>query len=225
VLFGSVRQRVLDFGVDTTAVQGAPAGSLLLGAVLLLPLALIVTRLARDRRWPIEYDFCAYLVLTALLSCAGYVLARCGEVGFVLMRYELLSLIGAVALGAWGLRVAPPWARNVWIVLTLAFVGISTAAHGQMLGQYLTRPPVSAKLRLARQLEARGIRYATSDYWIAYAVTFVATEKTRIASRDLVRIREYNRLAEAHPDETVHIAREPCPNGHRVMEGIYFCNE
>jgi len=82
---------------------------------------------------------------------------------------------------------------------------------------------VSPKLMLGRQLEARGVRYATSDYWIAYAVTFLTNEETKIASTDLVRIREYNRLVEAHPEETIRISREPCANGHRAIEGIYFC--
>ncbi len=223
VLFGALRQRVGEFGVDTTAVQGARGGSLLLAAVLLFPAIAIAHRHLRERRWRHEYDFCAYLVLTALLSCAGYIVGRCGQVGFVLMRYELLSVMGGAALGAWGLAVSPPWARRVWIPLACALAGLSALAHGAMLAQYASHAPPSAKLAIARQLEARGIRYATSDYWIAYAVTFLAKEKTTIASTDLVRIREYNRLADAHPGETIRISREPCANGHRVIEGIYFC--
>ena len=76
---------------------------------------------------------------------------------------------------------------------------------------------------IARQLEARGIRYATADYWIAYAVTFLRNERTIIASTDLVRVREYNRIVDAHPAETIHITREPCSNGHQVLTGIFFC--
>jgi hypothetical protein len=223
VLFGAAPQPVSDFGVDTTAMQGLPGGSILLAGALLLPVVAIVRRLAADGRWRREYDFCLYLVLTALLSCAGYVVARCGEVGFVLMRYELLSLLGAVGLGAWGLRVATTWTRRTWIALACAIVGIAAVAHARMLAQYVSHPPVSAKQILARQLAARGIRYATSDYWIAYSVTFLTKETTTIASTDFVRIREYNRLVDAHPDETIHITREPCANGHQVLAGVYFC--
>jgi hypothetical protein len=224
MLFGVRRQPVLDFGVDTTAIQGLPLGGVLLAAALLLALIAITHRLASERQWRAEYDFCAYLVLTAVLSCAGYILGRCGQIGTGgLMRYEMLSLLGAVGLGAWALRAGTRWISAVWTGLALVMVGAAAVAHTAVLAQYVSHPPPSTKLMIARQLEVRGVRYATSDYWIAYAVTFLTEEKTKIASMDLVRIREYNRLAEAHPDETIHISREPCPTGQRVLEGIYFC--
>ena len=224
MLFGVVRQPVLDFGVDTTAMQGVRGGAWLLALALLLPTIVIAGTLLRERCWRREYDFCAYLVLTALLSCAGYILGRCGQVGAGgLMRYEMLSLLGAAGLGAWALKTGTTWTRRVWIALGAAIVAVSVVSHVTILAEYLTHPPASPKLLIARQLEARGIRYATSDYWMAYAVTFLTREQTKIASTDLVRIREYNRLADQHPAETTHISREPCPNGHRVLEGIYFC--
>lgn len=224
VLFGAVRQPVLSFGVDTTAAQGMPGGSFLLAAVLLVPVMVIARRWIAERQWHREHDVCAYLVLTALLSCAGYIVARCGEVGFVLMRYELLSVLGAVGLGAWGLAIARGWTRRSWIALACATVAISGVSHASMVAQYVSHPPVSAKQMIARQLEARGIRYATADYWIAYAVTFLRNERTIIASTDLVRVREYNRIVTAHPGETIHITREPCSNGHQVITGIFFCS-
>jgi hypothetical protein len=224
MLFGAARQPVGEFGVDTPVVQGIRGGGLLLAATLLFPLIVIAWALLRERRWRREYDFCAYLVLTGLLSCAGYILGRCGQVGSGgLIRYELLSLLGAAGLGAWGLQAGTTWARRVWVALAAAIVAVSAVAHAQILAQYVSRAPANAKLLIARQLGARGIRYATSDYWIAYAVTFLTNEQTKIASTDLVRIREYNRLVDAHPDETIRISREACPNGHRVIEGIYFC--
>jgi hypothetical protein len=224
MLFGVMRQPVFEFGVDTRAMQGIPGGPLVLAATLLLPVIVIARTLAGERRWRREYDFCAYLVLTALLSCAGYILGRCGQIGSVgLMRYELLSLLGAAGLGAWGLQAGTRWTRRVWVALAATIVALSAVAHAAMFAQYLSHPPVNAKLMIARQLDARGVRYAESDYWIAYAVTFLTNERTKIASMDLVRIREYNRLVDAHPEETIRISREPCPNGHRVMEGIYFC--
>ncbi len=224
VLFGSARQPVLNFGVDTTATQGMPGGSFVLAAVLLLPVAVIARRWIGERQWRPEHDFCAYLVLTALLSCAGYIVARCGEMGFVSMRYELLSVLGAVGLGAWGLAIARGWTRRVWIALACATVTISAVSHGSMVAQYLSHPPVSAKQLIERQLEARGIRYATADYWIAYAVTFLSNERTIIASTDLVRIREYNRLVDAHRDAAIRISRTPCPEGREVVRGVYFCS-
>jgi hypothetical protein len=223
-LFGVARQPVGEFGVDTAVLEGVRGGGILLAAALLLPVVTIAWALIRDGRWRREYGFCAYLVLSGLFSCAGYILGRCGQIGSVgLIRYEMLSLIAAAGLGAWGLAVGTPWTRRAWVTLASAIVAVSTVAHVALLVDYVSHPHPSAKLMIARQLEARGIHYATSDYWIAYAVTFLTQEQTKIGSTDLVRIREYNRLAEAHPAETIHIAREPCANGRRVIEGIYFC--
>jgi hypothetical protein len=224
VLFGTRSQPVLDFGVDTTASQGMPGGSILLAAVLLIPLTVIAHRVATERRWRREYDFCAYLILTALLSCAGYVVGRCGEIGFMLMRYELLSVLGAVGLGAWFLRVEPArWTRRVWIALVGATVAISAVSHGRILAQYVTDPPVSAKHQIARHLEARGVRYAIASYWIAYSVAFLVNERVVIASEDFVRIREYNRIVDEHRAEAIRIARHGCPGGRQILRDVHFC--
>ena len=224
VVFGTSWQPVLDFGVDTTAPQGMPGGSIVLAAVLLIPLIVIAHRLATERRWRREYDFCAYLILTALLSCAGYVVGRCGEIGFMLMRYELLSVLGAVGLGAWFLRVEPArWTRRVWIALVGATVAMSAVSHVRILAQYVTDPPVSAKHQIARHLEARGVRYAIASYWIAYSVGFLVNERVVIASEDFVRIREYNRVVDEHRAEAIRIARHGCPGGRQILRDVHFC--
>jgi hypothetical protein len=224
MVFGVARQPVFEFGVDTSAMEGVWGGTALLALALLLPVIVITWTLLRERRWRREYDFCAYLVLTGVLSCAGYILGRCGQIGSVgLMRYEMLSLLGAAGLGGWGLNAGTMWSRPAWVALAAAILAVSTVAHVEILAEYARHTRANPKRLIARQLEARGIQYATSDYWIAYAVTFLTNEQTKIASTDLVRIREYNRLADAHPGETIHISREPCPNGRPVIEGIYFC--
>jgi hypothetical protein len=139
------------------------------------------------------------------------------------MRYEMLSLLGAAGLGAWSTSGRRPLGGRTWMAAALVIVA-TAAVRTRRCSRSTCGNRRDAKLMLARQLEARGVRYATSDYWIAYAVTFLTNEKTKIASTDLVRIREYNRLVESHPEETIRISREPCPNGHRAIEGIYFCN-
>ena len=70
---------------------------------------------------------------------------------------------------------------------------------------------------------AAGIRYATSDYWLAYAITFLTNERVMVASDDLVRIQEYQRAFEAHRDEAVRVSRRPCAGGRLVMRSIYLC--
>jgi hypothetical protein len=226
ILFGVTHQPVLEFGVDTTASQGMAWGWLLLGAAALIAAAGVARRLAIERRWHAEYDGCAYLVIAAALSNAGYVIARCGDVGFVLMRYELLSLVGAAGLGAWFLHVTPPgWLQRTWIALVFACIAISAVSHARILTQYARHPPPNAKALIAKHLDARGIRYAKSTYWIAYAVTFLMQERTIIASEDFVRIREYQRVVEEHKAESVRIARDQCAGGRPLMEGVWLCPE
>jgi hypothetical protein len=140
------------------------------------------------------------------------------------MRYELISLLGAVGLGGWFLKASRPgWPQRVWIALVCACVAVAAVPHTRILAQYATHPPPSAKALIAKHLDARGIRHATSTYWIAYAVTFLMNERTIVASEDFVRIREYQRLVEEHKAESVRIARDPCPGGRPVMEGVWFC--
>ncbi|MEP6918148.1 MAG: hypothetical protein ABJC89_21045 [Acidobacteriota bacterium] len=226
ILFGVTRQPVLDFGVDATASQGAAWGWVLLAAAALIAAAGVAGRLLTERRWRPEYDFCAYLMAAAAWSNLGYVIARCGEVGFVLMRYELLSLLGAAGLSAWFLKVTKPgWLQRAWIALVCACIAISALSHTRILTQYAKHQPPHGKLILAKQLEARGIHYAKSSYWIAYAVTFLMQERTIIASEDFVRIREYQRIVDEHKAESIRIARDPCPGGRPVMDGVWFCPE
>ena len=68
----------------------------------------------------------------------------------------------------------------------------------------------------------RGVRFATSDYWLAYSLTFLTHERVIVASEDFVRIEEYQRMVEAHRDESVHVSRSRCDGG-TFVAGVYFC--
>ncbi len=224
VLFGTRVMPLTDFAIDSRASQGLPGSWLVLAAMAAIALIGILRAARRARRWAPPDAFSAYLVLVALLSGAGYVLGRCGEVDFVVMRYELLSILGAVGLGAWFLRVERSrLLRRAWIGLACALAAVAALAHGRLLAEYLSHPPVGAKQQIVRYLEARGVRYAYSDYWTAYPLTFLTDERIIVASNDFVRIREYNTVVEAHRDEAVRISRTPCEGGRLIIRGIYLC--
>ncbi|MGH9386770.1 MAG: hypothetical protein ACRD2N_21070 [Vicinamibacterales bacterium] len=81
---------------------------------------------------------------------------------------------------------------------------------------------------LATYLVDHGIRHAKSDYWTAYYTTFLTGDRVMIASTDVVRIDSYQRLASAHPRETVTLLRKPCPQpgGQEIVSGQYWlCRE
>ena len=221
LLFGTRPLPMRDYAIATDLWQGVAFGWILPAAVLLLTLFGIVHRLLRDRAWRREYDFCAYLVLLGSLSIAGYVVGRCGAVD--LLRYELLSLAGAVGLGGWFLLcVESTSLRRTWLALVCACAVIAAVPGTRLLYQYVARPQVGAKRLIARHLEARGIKYATSDYWLAYSLTFLTNERVIVASDDFVRIATYKKLVDEHHQEAVRIMRKPCPGGTPVA-GVYLC--
>ena len=138
------------------------------------------------------------------------------------MRYELLSVLGAVGLFAWYLRVETSAAvRTLWTVLLLAVVSIAAAAHVRLWREYLTSPPVTPKQRLIEQLEARRIHYGYADFWVAYYVTFMTNERVTLAATDAVRIRTYNRIVDAHRAVAVRVSRTPC--GEQVTPAFWIC--
>jgi hypothetical protein len=226
VLFGTRPMPLYDFGIDSGVSQGFPGAWILMAALVVTAVGRIAWRSAASRGWSPEYDPCFYLVLSGLLSAAGYILARCGQIEIVLMRYELLSVLTVVGLAGWLLR-SESWLalRRAWVALAIAFTALAAAAHGRLLFEYLTHPPAGATQLFIRNLEARGARYALADYWLAYSITFLTNERIIAASSDFVRIQEYQRTVDAHRAEAVTISRRPCPDGREVVRGVYFCGQ
>ncbi len=221
LLLGTRPERLVDHGIASELSQGVSFGWIFPAAALVLAVGGIVHRLLADRAWRREYDFCAYLVLLGGLSITGYVIGRCGAVD--LLRYELLSLAGAVGLGGWFLlSVQSAALRRAWLALVCACALIAAVPGTRLLFDYVAHPQVGAKRLIARHLEARGIKYATSDYWLAYSLTFLTNERVIVASDDFVRIATYEKLVELNQDEAVRITRRPCPGGTPVA-GVYLC--
>lgn len=225
LLFGSRPIALSEFGIESGVTQGIPFSSVLLVAAASVALAGVAQRLVRERRWRSEYNFCAYLVLVALCSAAGYVIGRCGQLEYLVLRYELLSVFGAVGLGAWFLRTTDDLrVRRLWISLACACVVVTAMPHVRLLAEYAGRPPDGAKQMILRHLDARGVKYAKSDYWLAYALTFLSNERVIVASEDFLRIPSYNRLVEEHKDEAVRISRAPCDGGKLLIPRVYLCS-
>lgn len=221
LLFGARPERLVDHGIASQLSQGFAYGWIFPAAVLIIALSGIVSRLVTDRAWRREYDFCAYLVLLGTLSVAGYVIGRCGAVD--VMRYELLSLAGAVGLGGWFLVSVPSKAlRRVWISLACASALLAAAPGVRLLSDYTRHSPVGAKRMIARHLEIRGVKYAASDYWLAYPLSFLTDERVIVTSEDLIRVATYRTIVNEHQGEAVRILRRPCPGG-TAIGGAYLC--
>lgn len=219
VLFGTLPEPVSDFGVVTAVTQGLPWSGTLLAALI----ALAIAGVAIGRRVR-GLEFCAFLVLTAVLSIAGYVVGRCGAIDFYYMRYELLSLAGAAGLGGWLLATqAPKNLKRVWLALALLWFALVAIPHVRLWNEYLRQPPEDIRRTLIAHLDARKVRYAESRYWVSYALTFLTDERIIVKSSDFIRVQEYQRGVDAHANEMLRIERDPCPGGEEVMPRVYFC--
>ena len=224
VLFGTRPVPFYDLSIESTGKQGMDGSWIILAMAVLLPIATIGYRLLRERCWRPEYNFCAYLVLTGLCSTAGYVIGRCGDLHPTILRYELLSTLAVVGLGAWFLKVVSwSWLRTTWIGIAFAAVGISALSHAQLLREYVTNTPGNPKRLIVRHLESRGVKYAKADYWRAYAITFLTNERIIVASDNVQRISEYQKLVDAHRDQAVRLSRENCPGGTMLMHRLWIC--
>ena len=168
--------------------------------------------------------FCLYLILIAAFSIAGYLAGRCGLIDFYTMRYELLSVLGAVGLAGWylGIERSRP-VLAAWALSYAAILAIGVTAHGRLIAEYLQHPMIAPKQELIAALDARGITFGYTDYWTAYYVTFLSRERIILSPEDIVKVRTYTRLIDAHRDEAVRIARRPCPGGEQLTAAFWSC--
>jgi hypothetical protein len=163
-------------------------------------------------------------MLVAGLSIGGYLAGRCGVVDFYTMRYELLSILGAVGLAARFLQIETArTARTVWAASCGAIFAIAVAGHARLLTEYATQPPTALKQELVRALETRGVRYAYADYWTAYYVTFMTREHIIVTATEIPRVKTYDRLVNEHRGEARLIARRPCADGTALTSAFWLC--
>ena len=101
----------------------------------------------------------------------------------------------------------------------------AAVGHARLWSDYLSNPPPGQKRLLVQHLQQRGVRYGSTDYWNAYYISFLTNEQIIMRSTGFDRIREYDRIVEAHRDEAVEVLRMPCltPGGERILQSIYLC--
>ena len=166
---------------------------------------------ARDREagW-----FCGYLMMIGVQAMTMYAV-MCGQRSHLTMRYMLLGLL--LPVGLWGLHLAVEngrVAKMASVSVVLAWATISAAAHGRLIREYVETPPTADHRLLANHLVSHGIRHARANFWDAYHVTFLTAERVRVASSNIVRIREYVDLFELHQSQAVLISTSPCNGSH-----------
>jgi hypothetical protein len=223
-ILGTAPYPLTAFSIESRVAQGMTGTSLVPALLVLLSIAGLMTNRRASPERAQRPRFAQYLVLVGLLSIAGYLVGRCGEVSFLVMRYELLSVLGIAGLLGWFLWTRPTRAGlAAWSVVLAAWMAIVSVPHVRFIAESFTDPVTSAKRELIQALDASGIRYGKADYWLAYYIDFVTNERMIFASTSPQRILLYNRIVEEHAREAVRLSRRACDGGVQLVAGVYRC--
>ena len=193
---------------------------LILGTTMIAAMARIVQIAVRTGHLPwLTSQFPVYLTLVGLLAAVAHAVSRCGNIE--ILRYTLLALFGFVGVTALYMKLeANRRLKAALVAVVLLWSAINVAENTRYAFEHYASP-IDPNLALADYLVSNDIRYAKSDYWTAYHVTFLSDENVIIAS-DYVRIQQYQDVVRLHDDEAFVITRSPCEGGHEVPP-FYVC--
>ena len=161
----------------------------------------------------------AYLLLVGLIAAVVPAVSRCG---LVYDRYVLLALLAPAGVAALYLKAERRAALRAAFVGVVLLVGTFNAAGLLRYAADHYASPPDPRIGLADYLVSSGTRFARSDYWTAYHLTFLSGERVIVASTDVARIRHYQSVVAEHAAEAVTISRARCEGGSRV-HGYYVC--
>jgi len=165
--------------------------------------------------------FALYVSGVGALALLSFVASKPVLVGY--SRYALLGLLFPMGLVAGLLSLdRSSFARTVTAAVVALWVGFIATEHVLVVSRYIRDPPANQRRTIVDQLLADGVSTARGGYWQAYVLTFVAHEQVRIASRDFVRILEYQEAFDRDAAHAATLSEVPCPGG-RYVGGLYIC--
>lgn len=210
----------------------------LLVLALGVPLAFVLARLGRSlvhpfpaaQPYPREQAaslgdpavaFAAYLLLIGAQSALVYAVTRGPAMSVLTERYLLLALFGGVGLVSLVLVLERVRALRVLVAATaIAWGGMAAADNVRFLVACVAHPPGAPRLELAEWLESRGVKYGQANYWLAYPVSFLSGERVKLASTDVRRVEEYERLFSSHTAQAATVETAPC-EGCQPAAGVW----
>jgi hypothetical protein len=162
-----------------------------------------------------------YVLGVGLMAVIGYALTR--PVDVVTGRYLLLAIFLPVGAAAVWLALEPSHhVRHAVAAVVMAWAVASGVDNWRQYARYASGQIPDPMLEIIAALDARGVAVAKAQYWRAYKLTFMTQERIKVASSDIVRIEEYQRLAEHEGERLVRLERQPCPGG-TFVGGLYIC--
>jgi len=226
LLWGAVPAPLSAAGVHSHVSQGLPHAWPLIGALLIAAALRTATRWRRvwaSRGEPVV-QLAMFLFLVGAQSVVVYAISRCGAVTVLTVRYALLGVFlpTGLALFAWAIEPGRAW-RAVLSATLVALGALGAGPHLALWREQAATFTPSNRTRLADALEARGIRYARSDYWTAYYVDFISQERVIVGADSLSRIDAYEHALAQHAAEVVRISTTPCGSSGPIVPGFYAC--
>jgi hypothetical protein len=186
-------------------------------------LAVLLLRQVANRRARTQIaraDFAFYILGVGILATAAFIAGKPTVFGYA--RYVVMGMLVPIGLIAAVLALeSRPVVRRIVVLVVAAWGILVVVDHSRVLLRYQRDPPANPPREIADRLEARDVDVAEAGYWQAYRLTFLTRERVRVASRDFVRIDEYQTLRRAR-GEVVEVSETPCPGGEPVA-GLYLC--
>jgi hypothetical protein len=166
--------------------------------------------------------FAWYMLGVGAVAAAVFIAGKPVLAGY--SRYAILGLLIPVGLTAALLALEPHRVvRRVATVLVIGWAALAVFDHARVLATNLRQPAANPVRELADRLVERRVPVAYAGYWEAYVTTFIARERVRVASSDVVRIQEYQDLFFERTGDARLLRQAPCPGGERVARW-YLCN-
>ncbi len=226
VLWGAAPIPLSHAAVQSRLAQGVTWAWPALALVLVAALARVVVggrRLWTMRSTPLV-QLGIFLALVGAQSVLVYAVSRCGLISVITIRYALLGVFlpTGIALLLWAVEPRAT-ARRAFGAALVALAALNAWTHVRLWHEQVTAPVISTRALLGPALEARGIRYARSDYWTAYYVAFMTQERVIVSADTFPRIDEYEHVLARHADDVVQVSTEPCGETPAIVPGYYVC--
>lgn len=227
LLWGAAPAALADAAVHSQVTQGVrgawPVLGLLFVVLVVRTAGRHVGRLWRLRATP-AVGLGMYLVLVGTQAVLVYAVSRCGPISTLTLRYSLLGLFmpTGLALLFWSVEESRAWRAGLAATFGLLLL-LNLWPHARLWQEQASHFTPPNRVQLARALEARGIRYARSDYWTAYYVDFLSQERTIVGTYAHPRILVYERALAWHARDVVRIETTPCDSSPPIAPGYYLC--
>lgn len=226
LLFGASPARVSSAAVHTLVHQGAPW----LWPVMGLTLVLMTARLGAQwrRAWAQRtapaMQLAVFLAVVGMQAVVVYAISQCIPITVLKLRYALLGIVLPTGLAmAWYLVEPSRRLRQGALVVFMLLAAVNLWAHARLWHEQVTTPHVASRAQLAAALEARGVRFARSDYWTAYYVNFLSQERIVVGSTGFARVDLYERQLLQQPSPVPTILTTVCEGGVPVVPGFWLC--